>query len=258
MECVKRRKIQRKRIHEDIVVNLLDDVKNGVYKIGDELPSERDLMDEFQVGRPAIRESLLKLERMGIIETSPGVRARIRKPSVRPLLDEMGDVVKLNLMTEEGQKHFQDARCFFESSLARNAAKAIDDTCLDRLKELLDSEAGLIDDIVAFAETDLEFHEIIADVSGNPIFTVLYRSITNWLLDQRLVTLEAEGQPARALEAHVRIYRALLSHDPDLAEAAMADHLTQIQALHQSMMNEKKLPLPRAVKLSALQYSDDD
>ena len=107
-----KREIQRRRVHEDIVEYLLDDIKSGVYKVGEELPSERDLMDEFRVGRPAIRESLLRLERMGIIETRPGVRAKICQPTVLPLLEEMSDVVKLNLQTPEGQKYFQDARCF--------------------------------------------------------------------------------------------------------------------------------------------------
>ena len=173
-----KREIQRRRVHEDIVEYLLDDIKSGVYKVGEELPSERDLMDEFRVGRPAIRESLLRLERMGIIETRPGVRAKICQPTVSPLLEEMSDVVKLNLQTPEGQKYFQDARCFFESALARNAAKRIDDKRLGKLKELLDAKRALLDDVDAFAELDMRFHEIIAEVSGNPIFIIVYRNLS--------------------------------------------------------------------------------
>ena len=231
-----KREIQRRRVHEDIVEYLLDDIKSGVYKVGEELPSERDLMDEFRVGRPAIRESLLRLERMGIIETRPGVRAKICQPTVSPLLEEMSDVVKLNLQTPEGQKYFQDARCFFESALARNAAKRIDDKRLGKLKELLDAKRALLDDVDAFAELDMRFHEIIAEVSGNPIFIIVYRNLSKWLLEQRLTTLKFQGQPERALEAHTQIYDALLARDSDQAERAMMDHLRQIQDLYQSIM----------------------
>jgi GntR family transcriptional repressor for pyruvate dehydrogenase complex len=229
-----RRGVQRRRIHEDIVEYLLNDINDGIYKIGEDLPSERDLMDEFQVGWPAIRESLLKLERMGVIETKPGVRAKIRKPSVSPLLEEMGNVVKLNLRTTEGQRIFQEARCFLESALARFAARWIDDERLAKLKTILDAEENLLNDLAAFADTDLEFHKIIAEVYENPIFKIVYHNMSKWLLEQRLATLGIPGQPAMALQAHVSIYEALLAHDPDKAETAMTEHLCQITRIYQS------------------------
>ncbi|GHS94917.1 GntR family transcriptional regulator [Synergistales bacterium] len=233
-----RREIQRRRVHEDIVNYLLEDIKNGVYQIGEELPSERDLMNEFQVGRPAIRESLSKLERMGIINTRPGARAKICNPTVLPLLKEMGNVVELNLQTSEGQKIFQEARCFFESALARMAAKRIDDERLKKLKKVLETEGTLLNDMMAFADTDLEFHEMIAEVSENPVFIAIFHHMGRWLLEQRMTTLSVAGQAARALEAHAQIYEALLAHDSDKVEKAMVDHLQQVQDIYQSIIQK--------------------
>jgi GntR family transcriptional repressor for pyruvate dehydrogenase complex len=230
-----RREIQRRRVHDDIVEYLLEDIKNGVYNVGSELPSERDLMEEFQVGRSSIRESLLKLERMGILELRPGVRAKICEPSVSPLLNEMANVVRLNLQNPEGQKYFLDARCFFESALARRAATTISEHQLNQLKELIEAKTLILDDVERFAELDMQFHLTIAEASGNPLFVVIFQHLNKWLLEQRLITLANSGQSVNALEAHKRIYDALAAHDPDLAGTMMIEHLTQIQEVYQTL-----------------------
>lgn len=99
---IKKREIKRQRLHQEIVKYLLDDINNGIYKVGEGLPSERDLMEEFNVGRPSIREALMQLSQMGIIEIRPGVRARVREPSVLPMLNGMGNVVRLQLQNPRG------------------------------------------------------------------------------------------------------------------------------------------------------------
>ncbi|GHV36956.1 GntR family transcriptional regulator [Synergistales bacterium] len=229
-----RREVQRRRIYEDIVEYLLEDIRNGVYPVGAELPSERSLMDEFQVGRPAVRESLNKLERMGIIETKPGVRARVCFPTVSPLLEEMTDAVRMNLQSSEGDGYFQDARRLFESALAREAAKKINEAQLSKLKGVLKAHEDVLDDVSSFADRDVEFHKIIAETSGNPIFSVLYHYMNQWLLEQRLATLTIPGQSRKALEAHRKIYEAIAAHDAERADAAMDAHLLQVREAYQN------------------------
>ncbi|MCD8139537.1 MAG: FCD domain-containing protein [Planctomycetaceae bacterium] len=207
-----------------------------MYKIGEELPSERDLMDEFQVGRPAIRESLLKLERMGVIETRPGVRARVCEPSVSPLLEEMGNVVDLDLQTREGLKTYQCARSFFENALVRIAAQNIDDQQLEKLRSLLDRQKALGDRLAELTEVDVEFHEVIAAVCGNKLVIALFHNMGKWLVEQRKTTLARPGQPKRAYEAHKRIYDALVAHDPQQAEKAMTEHLQQVEEIYRSIV----------------------
>jgi DNA-binding FadR family transcriptional regulator len=150
----------------------------------------------------------------------------------------MGESVKINLRTLEWQKHFQEARCLFESALARDSAEKIDKETLVKLKGALDANAAQLNDILAFSDMDMKFHKIIAEASGNPIFSILYHHMSKWLLKQRLTTLTVPGQPAKALEAHKRIYEALLAHDADEAGAAMNDHLNQIQAVYQSVSSD--------------------
>ncbi len=63
-------------MHEDLVEILADDIRSGVYPVGETLPSERTLMDDFGVSSLTVREAMAALEKSGLIETRPGTRAQ--------------------------------------------------------------------------------------------------------------------------------------------------------------------------------------
>ncbi len=237
MDTTKKREVKRRRLHQDVVNYLMEDIRKGVYKVGEELPSERDLMAEFQVGRPAVRESLMKLSDMGVIEIRPGVRAKVKEPSVLPLLEGMGSVVKLQLQDPKGNFFFQEARSIFETAVARRAAFLVTEEHLKILSELLEQKKKCLDNTEKFAELDVLFHKQIVLVLKNPLLDGIYDAMGRWLLEQRLMTLNFENQPERALAAHSAIFEALKSHDPDAAEQAMENHIQQINSIYSTKMN---------------------
>ncbi len=91
----RRRNIQRPRVHTEVLTCLLEDIRAGVYQEGQKLPSERELMEEFGVGRPAVREALSALGRMGLIEIWPVIRARVCFLSLTPLRGEMRSTLQI-------------------------------------------------------------------------------------------------------------------------------------------------------------------
>ena len=226
------REIKRHRLHQDIVKYLLGDIRNGVYKVGDFLPSERDLMAEFQVGRPSIRESLMQLSQMGLIELRPGVRAKVREPSVVPALDGLERMAELQLRDPRGSSYFLEARMLFEAAAARRSALLISEAQLKDLERILEEKERCTDQTEKFAELDVLFHKRIVEVLGNSLLNGIYDAMGRWLLDQRLQTLKVDGQPQRALEAHSMILDALRRHDADAAEKAMESHIRQIGGIY--------------------------
>lgn len=229
-----RREISRRRLHDDVADYLLADIREGVYAVGQELPSERAMMQEFSVGRPSVREALSKLQRMGLVDIRAGMRARVCKPTVSPLLGEMGGVVSLLLATPAGQQEFQWLRRLFESALARHAAREVTDAQLEALRDLLDRQRDVVEDAAAFAPLDMEFHRGIVAVEGKELIMALHKALAQWLLEQRMVTLRTPNQGRIALAAHERILAALAAHDADAAEEAMSEHLAQVQSLFQA------------------------
>jgi GntR family transcriptional regulator, sialic acid-inducible nan operon repressor len=75
--------VQRRKLFQEVLDRLLERIRAGEFAPGDQLPSERDLMQSYAVGRPAVREALQALERDGIVSISHGERARVvcRRPA---------------------------------------------------------------------------------------------------------------------------------------------------------------------------------
>ena len=74
--------IKRRRLSDEILAEFERLIVSGIYAPGDLLPSERELMERFGVGRPAIREALFSLQKNGLVALTSGARARVTEPSV--------------------------------------------------------------------------------------------------------------------------------------------------------------------------------
>ncbi len=62
----------RRKLAEPVAEALLEDIRSGRPKPGDLLPSERALMAAHEIGRPAVREALQRLQHAGLVEIRHG------------------------------------------------------------------------------------------------------------------------------------------------------------------------------------------
>ena len=220
--------IERKKLFEHVAAHLEAQILAGKLRPGDQLPPERDLQSTFGVGRPAIREALIALQKAGLVELTNGARARVLMPTASRIFTGVAPAVRQMLSNEEGYRHFQGARLFFEVGLAREAARHASDDDLKALSDALLTNRQAIGNREAFTGTDIAFHFELAKIARNPVFIALHDQISDWLTEQRTVTLAASGQEQRAYEAHKAIYEAIRRRDADAAEAAMREHLEQL------------------------------
>ena len=162
--------IERKKLFQQVAAHLEGLILEGrSCELGDQLPPERDLQNRFGVGRPAIREALIALQHSGLIEISNGLRARVAMPTAQGVVSGMGSAIRQMLSTAEGQRHFQGVRFFFETALARHAAREASADHIARLKAKLVANREAIGDRVKFIETDVAFHFVLAEITGNPV-----------------------------------------------------------------------------------------
>jgi GntR family transcriptional repressor for pyruvate dehydrogenase complex len=220
--------IERRRLSDEIAARFERMIVSGEFAPGDSLPSERDLMERFGVGRPAIREALFALQKMGLVALSSGARARVTAPTADRVLSELAGAAKYFLAAEEGERAFQEARAFFEAGLARHAAVHATDVDLAALKRALEANARAIHDIEEFQRTDVAFHLQLALISRNPIFKAIHDALETWLMQQRRYSLLVPGALKAAYEYHRKIFNAIAAGDSDRAEKAMRDHLTSV------------------------------
>lgn len=202
-------------------------ILGGTFQPGDTLPSERQLMEMFGVGRPAVREALLSLERAGILRLRSGSPAVVTRVSPHKILSGLSVPVRSFMRDAEGVRELQGARKIVECAIARHAALHRSSDDLARIGQALDANAAALVDLPTFERTDIDFHAEIVRTVGNRIFEATLLALSDWLLEQRSTTLKMAGQPERALEFHSDIFRAIEAADPDAAERAMAAHMDQ-------------------------------
>lgn len=232
--------IRRVKIYQEIAKRLEKQVLEGVLLPGDALPSERELMERYGVGRPAVREALLSLEKSGLIAIQNGERARVIQPSAANLIDELGSAARYLLHQGDGVRHFQQARLFFEVGLVRHAAEHATGQDLLRLEQALKANEAALGKLEDFARTDVEFHFVLAEIPRNPIFVALHAGLAGWLTEQRSTTLLVKGTARTALKAHKEIYAAIKARDPNAAEDAMRRHLLDVGARYWRVMKSKE------------------
>jgi GntR family transcriptional regulator, sialic acid-inducible nan operon repressor len=220
--------VRRRKLYEEIVEKIQELMLDGRLAPGDQLPSERDLMLRFQVGRTAVREALFALNRMGLISLQNGERALVTRPTPRMLLNELSGAVRHMLAAPDGVRHFQNARALFETALARDAATHASAEDIGRLEAALKRNREALGNADAFIASDVAFHYVLAEMPRNPIFTALHAAIAEWLQEQRATSVHEHGSPDAACRAHERIFQAVAARDPDAAERAMREHLDEV------------------------------
>jgi GntR family transcriptional regulator, sialic acid-inducible nan operon repressor len=230
--------IERRKLFEQVASHLEAWILSGELKPGDRLPTERELQTQFGVGRPAVREALITLQRSGLIEIANGAPARVAMPTASIILGNALPAVLQMLSTPSGQRHFQQVRKLFEMGLARQATQIGSDAQIASLEVALKANRAALGDRERFIATDIEFHLGIARMLHNPIVIALHDALSAWLKQQRTVSLASGGQEQTAYQAHVRIYQAIAARDAEAAEAAMRDHLEQLESAYWSMTNQ--------------------
>lgn len=232
----KQEPLRPRRLSKAVEERLLDMIRTEQLAPGDRIPSERELMGLFQVGRPAIREAMQNLERMGLVEIRHGGRPKVAAPSMNALVEQF-DVSMRHLLTHSASSldHLKDARVRLEVEMARIAAERRTVTDLRDLKALFSAHQAAKDDPSRFLELDGQFHKRIATISSNPIFEAVCSAIFAWMREFHVDLVRQPGLENLTLGEHQSIIDAIEAGDRDAAAAAVRAHLTRANELyHQS------------------------
>lgn len=228
-----------KRVSNVVASELLKAITNkSIVDDQNRLPSERELADRFQVSRTSIREALLHLQAVGVIEIPNRARARLVDYDSSAFYEQLTTAARV-LMSKQQLYEFQEARALFEGGLVRYAARHATPKQIGRLTAALMENESAQEDPPRFIETDMAFHRVLAEIPDNPIFLSMQTAIETWFAEQRTETFappaKARGDAAvqdaflqairESFAGHEAIVKAVQARDPELAERAMSEHL---------------------------------
>ena len=226
-------RIIRRKLSDEVLERLLRLISEGNLKPGDAMPSERELMERFGVGRPAIREAMQSLANMGLVSISHGERARVQELTAQSIMRQVDLSAHIMLQRSSSSlEHLKAARLFFERGMVREAAARAKAEDVARLRAIVAEQRAALGKAEAFMAADMRLHTQIAAISGNPIFVSVSEAMLGWLKAYHTELLIWSGKETHTLAEHALIIDAIERGDAEAAEAAMMKHLQRSSGLY--------------------------
>jgi DNA-binding FadR family transcriptional regulator len=203
----------------------------GEIKEGSMLPPESELIEQFGVSRPTLREAFRVLESESLIEVQRGVRggARVSRPSRQTLARYAGLILEFEGVT---LKDVYDARAALETPMVVELAKSRDPKAIAELERILNEEA----DVEGGDSVDrrTEFHAAITRLSGNKTLEIV-SSMLHHIIEKANRSLQPSTGPRgesagrRASKTHRMLLDHIKAGDADKAAALWSRHLQKAE-----------------------------
>ncbi len=219
--------IQSERLYQRIVEQIERRIVAGDLKIGDQLPSERELAEQFAVSRIAVREAVKALREKGLVEIRPGKGTFITNGTSDVVRSSLGMLMKFGSL--DGSPNLVEVREILEPEIAALAATRITDEQINAMSEAVKVMDTALDNADVFIEADLDFHLALAQATQNPIIPLLMNSIIDLLREQRKRIALTAGGLQRGQYHHKKILDAVMCRNSEAARKAMQIHLQQVR-----------------------------
>ena len=196
-------------------------IEQGSYPPGSRLPGERALAEKFEVSRVTIREALISLQTLGIVQIRTGSGVYVPESGAFPP----------TALPEVSAFELTQARLLFESEAAALAAQHISDETLEALKGLMvRMESSESEEDANLADRD--FHLTIAAASENRVVQQVVETLWTMRLEQPSIVdayhaVCSRNQSKRGDE-HMEVFEALLARDSNASRLAMRKHFRRL------------------------------
>ena len=214
--------IRQSKATEEVLAQLKEAILRGAFKEGDKLPSERELVEQFNVSRGVVREAIRALQVTGIVEIKQGPLggAFVKEISFGLLDTGFSDLYFSDRLTIT---EVVQVRQHIEPEVARLAALKINDAYRKKL------ETALLQEREPFSSPDdlmrklTNVHFILAEMCGNRLFEGMIIAIIS--LTRRIIRAQLDDLLSlHNVGEHDDIVKAVLSGDPEAAQKTMAIH----------------------------------
>jgi GntR family transcriptional repressor for pyruvate dehydrogenase complex len=217
--------VVKKRAYEDIVKQIRALIKKGKLKQGDRLPNERELSETFKVSRATVREAVLSLETMKLVDRRQGhgtyVIASSEEALVQPLapsfFHEKDDLIDIFFL-----------RKIIEPEVARLASENGTPQKVNELGKILRQQEKVVAGDGNPIKTDTKFHHLLAQMAKNKVLERLLLALFD---KTRETHLQSEERKEKSLQGHYDVFAAVKSGNGRAGRQAMRRHLEDVESI---------------------------
>jgi GntR family transcriptional repressor for pyruvate dehydrogenase complex len=218
----------KKRAYESIVEQIRNLIQKGRLKRGDQLPNERELSETFKVSRVTVRDALLSLETMKLVDRRQGngtyVLASSEEALVNPLatsfFHEKDDLIDIF-----------SVRKIIEPEVAQLASENGTREEVNELENILKEQENQVARGENPVETDSSFHHLLARMAKNRVLERFQQALFEPLGKTRETYLQSEERKQKSLQGHHGILAAIQSGNGRAARKAMRRHLEEVESI---------------------------
>jgi GntR family transcriptional regulator, transcriptional repressor for pyruvate dehydrogenase complex len=222
---------QRRRsrgLVDEVVESIAGQIRDGILKTGDKLPSESEIMGQYDVSRTVVREALSKLQAGALVETRHGIGTFVL--AAEP--ENNFTIPKSELSTVADVIALLELRISLETEASGLAAQRRSEKQLAAMEAALNAFASAIEKESDAVASDFDFHIEVARATGNIHFANLMAYLGTAIIPRTRVNSAVHAQEERSTylrrvhQEHESIYSAIRNQDADAARAAMRTHLS--------------------------------
>jgi len=203
-------------------------VLEGILRVGDRLPGERELASSTGVSRPIVREAIKHLEERGILEIRHGGGTFVGDVIGTVFSKQIASVLPHHKKATSDYLEFRREIEGASAAFASERATQNDRTLLSELMGKME-DAHAKEEFAREGEIDVEFHSLIGELAHNLILLhtlrSCYRLLSVGIFQNRERLYEISGARGKLLEQHHAIYQAIMDGDPVGARSASNEHI---------------------------------
>jgi GntR family transcriptional regulator, transcriptional repressor for pyruvate dehydrogenase complex len=236
----RRPRLDRRNVYSRVADDIVAMLRDGHIKPGDPLPTERELVEAYGVGRSSAREAVRVLESKGlIVNDSRGM------PVMADPVTALNGAIELVVDLHRGTlRDLYELRRMLEIENAALAAERRSDGQLEEMSKTIDGFQAAIDRDrdgdpaahEAMVSSDVLFHMTVASASGNPLALTIMEGIRGLLTQAHLTVVDVAGIAGTSLRQHRLIYAAIEAGAVQAARSAMHDHLQQVERTAEALL----------------------
>lgn len=227
--------VHRTATYELVLDQIRDQISHGRLRVGDRLPSERELAQGLGVSRVAVREAISVLRALGVARTATGSGPDAGTFLDAAPTDALTRLLELHVMlTSVALPDLVNARVALERESCRLAAASCTREDRGQLRSYLRAMAEPAVTVADFNTLDTDFHVAIARASGSPLLAqmtiALRQSMRGTLLERLTGTSDFVAIQSRLCSEHEGIYDAIHRGQALEASGLMEAHIRDFYA----------------------------
>jgi len=229
---------------------LLELIRQRGFKPGDKLPSERDLAALFGMSRSAVRESLIRLDTLRIVESRPKSGVYLQPYGAERSIEAMVLFAETNTPLSAAEvAQSVELRSVLENEAMRLACLRRTQSDLKDLQQILRDSAAAITRGETLADLDAQFHKAIVAATKNDVLLRFINVFYRMSRKRREIYFDAPQQSKRSHAQHLQLYGAIEAQDAALGQQILRRHLKGVDAYFRMFFSEGPPPAERRARV---------